>query len=77
MNSFNIYTFLAQLRQKRIHFELASYRENAIMILASVPGERWEIEFLENGQVEVEIFKSDGQIYDSNVFAELFTKFSD
>lgn len=43
------------------------------LLLVSVPGERWEIEFLEDGQVEVEIFQSDGQILDKDALSKLLS----
>jgi len=46
-------TFLQQLEHGHIHYTLASHRHEAIMVCVTVPGERWEIEFLEDGSVEV------------------------
>ncbi len=43
----------------------------------SVPGERWEIEFSKNGDIEVEIFRCDGTIFDESILKELFNKFSE
>jgi hypothetical protein len=37
-----------------------------------VPGERWEIEFLTDGAIEVERFVSRGEIEDSAALNELF-----
>jgi len=34
------------------------------MIEVTVPGQRWEIEFLEDGTVDIEKFISDGKMYD-------------
>jgi hypothetical protein len=42
-----------------------------------VPGERWEIEFLETGDIEIEIFKSNGEILDARALDDLCTRFSD
>ena len=47
------------------------------MVNVATPGERWEIEFMATGQVEVEIFKSDGSIFGKEVLSELFAKYSD
>ena len=35
-----------------IHYTLASHRDDAIMVLITVPGERWEVErFISNGEI--------------------------
>jgi hypothetical protein len=68
---------LKQLDQANLHYTLASYREDAIMVLVTVPGERWEIEFLGDGSVEVERFRSHGEICGEEVLQELFTKYAD
>jgi len=55
--------FLNDLGQKGISYTLAHNRDEAIMVVVAVPGERWEIEFLRDGSVEVERFISNGEIY--------------
>ncbi len=35
-----------------------------VMVMVSVPGERWEVEVFEDGSVECEKFMSNGQIRD-------------
>jgi hypothetical protein len=47
------------------------------MISASVPGERWEIEISRDGDVDFEIFCSDGEMYDGAFMEEKINKFSD
>lgn len=77
-NVFNhLMAFLANLEKGKIHYTLTHPRENAIMISVVVPGERWEIEFLDDGSVEVERFISDGEISDETALGELLTKYSD
>ena len=56
---------------------LQSCRDEAIMVLVTMPGERWEVEFLTDGSVEVERFVSDGEIYGEEILRELFTKYAD
>jgi len=41
------------------------------MATLTVPGERWEVEFLADGSVDVEHFVSDGQIYSDAMLDEL------
>jgi hypothetical protein len=70
-------TFLKQLEEARIHYALACHREDAIMVLVTVPGERWEVEFLGDGSIEVERFLSNGEICGEEVLHELWTRYAD
>jgi len=70
-------TLLKKLEQAHIHYTLASHREDAIMVLVTVPGERWEIEFLGDGSVEVERFLSNGEICGEEALHELLCKYAD
>jgi hypothetical protein len=73
----DIYGLLRRLVERKIPHRLNSIRDDAIMIEVPVPGERWEIEFFANGEVEIEIFRSDGKIHDAKALDELFTRWSD
>ena len=68
---------LGRLREAKIHHQLRDTREGAVSVDVAVPGERWEIDFLEDGSVEVEVFRSDGTIDGEPKLAELFTAHSD
>ena len=69
--------FLSRLERSRIHFLLARVRAGYVMVQIAVPGERWEVEFGEEGEVEIEVFKSDGTIAGSEALADLFERFDD
>ena len=69
--------FLKHLEQAHMHYMLASHREEAIMVLVTVPGERWEIEFFSDGAVEVERFLSNGEIGGKEALHELLTRYAD
>jgi hypothetical protein len=69
--------FLKQLEHGHIHYTLASHRDDAIMVCVTVPGERWEIEFLGDGSVEVERFISNGEISGEEALADLLTQYVD
>lgn len=72
-----ILSFLDQLKKAKIYHSVHSTRDEAISVDVSVPGERWEIDFLEDGSIDVEVFKSDGTIHDKSKLTELFNRFSD
>ena len=42
------------------------------MALVAIAGERWEVEFFEDGSVEVEKFVSNGDLVDKSALAALF-----
>ena len=69
-------TFLIDLEQRGINYTVAHNRDEAIMVIAAAPGERWEIEFIDDGSVEVERFISDGQTCGEEVLAELIARYS-
>jgi len=73
----NLLAFLDDLRAGRIHYELRQRRDDAIMVEVAVPGERWEVEFLKDGSVEAEVFRSDGQIFDASALRDLVARHSD
>lgn len=64
--------FLDRLDGADLHYTLTSVREGAVMVGVTVPGERWEVEFMADGDVEIERFKSDGEIHDYSIIEELF-----
>lgn len=64
--------FLNRLEQHRISYHLEHNRADSIMVLVAVPGERWEVEFMQDGQIEVERFASDGKIEGEETFESLF-----
>ena len=56
---------------------MAHHRDEAIMVTVAVPGERWEVEFLSDGSVEVEKFISNGEITGKEALSELFARYSE
>ncbi|RKD25909.1 hypothetical protein BEP19_02985 [Ammoniphilus oxalaticus] len=69
--------FLNQLEKMKIYYKLNKVRNEAIMVEVAVPGQRWEIEFMEDGTIEIEKFISDQDFYDSNELDVLLRDFSD
>jgi hypothetical protein len=69
--------FLDRLDGADIHYTLSSVREGAILVGVSASEERWEIEFMADGDVEIEVFKSDGELHDYSIIEELFQRHSE
>ena len=66
-----------RLKQAKIAYKLRHSRDDALMIQVNVPGERWEIEFVDYDDevhVEIERFRSNGEMYDESALDELFAK---
>ncbi len=68
--------FLDQLELAKIAYRLERIRDS-IMVVVAVPGERWEVEFFDDGQVEIERFFSTGTIEGDDVLDRLVTEHSD
>ncbi|MCL2048659.1 MAG: hypothetical protein FWG87_08005 [Defluviitaleaceae bacterium] len=68
--------FLQRLEERKIYFKLNKIRDS-ILVEIAVPGQRWEVEFMADGTIEVEKFISTGTIFDHNEIEVLFRDFSD
>ena len=49
-----------RLRDAKLHFRTESYRQDAFSLLVNEPGEYWEIDVLDDGSVDVQVFRSKG-----------------
>jgi len=67
--------FLDELDKRKIHYSLGKIRDG-ILIEVAVPGQRWEIEFMLDGSVEIEKFISSGDIFGDEEIEMLFRDFS-
>lgn len=78
MNSLQkLLDFLSDLDAHKIFFKLARNRPEAIMVEIVVPGERWEVEFFADGNIDVEVFgPSPGIIGGEAELRRLFDEFS-
>jgi hypothetical protein len=66
-----------KLKAANIHHDVTRYREDGVSIIASVPGERWEIDVLDDGEVIVEVYKSQGGCRGEEALKDLFERHSD
>ncbi len=73
----NMLRFLNQLQQSKISYNLAHHRDEALMVIISVPGERWEVEFLDDGSIETERFISEGEIEGEEALNELLALYKE
>ena len=55
--------FLNMLEEKSIYYRLNKVRPMGVMVEIAIPGERWEVEFEDDGSIEIEKFKGDGEIF--------------
>lgn len=78
VNQFSrLLAFLERLDQAQISYSMRHSRDDALMIVAFAPGEYWEIEFLEDGDIDIERYRSNGHIDDESVLEVLFALWSD
>ena len=68
--------FLEKLEERKIFYRLSKIRDG-ILIEIVIPEQRWEVEFMVDGNIEIEKFTSDGTIYDGKELDMLFRDFSD
>ena len=64
--------FLNRLDEFRAPYRIRKIRSESIMVEVVVPGEHWEIEFMDDGTVEIERFRSSGEIRDEKQLEELW-----
>lgn len=78
METKNLNDFLNKLEERKIFYKLDKFRNEAIMVEVAVPGERWEVEFMDDGSIQIEKFISNGDVmYDEKEIETLFKDFSD
>jgi len=68
--------FLSRLDENKIYYRLNKIRDS-ILVEISVPGQRWEVEFMSDGNIEIEKFITDNKILDERELEILFRDFSD
>ncbi len=65
------------LEAARIHYRVTYHRYDAVTIEATVPGERWEIDVLEDGGVDFERFVSAGGVTGEAEMKQLVARFAE
>ncbi len=76
MKNPTIYEFLRLLDEGSIYYTLAAHTLESIMVIVTVPGERWEIDFGEDGEVNYEVFVSRNGVESADL-SELFRRFGE
>ena len=66
-----------ELDARRVPYVLNFARPEALMVSVAIPGERWELEFFEDGHVEVERFVSTGVEADAAAAEKLLGYFDE
>lgn len=72
-----LFSIAAALRDAKISHSLALTRDDAITIVAAVPGQRWEIDVFVNGEIEFEVFRSGGTILTDKELTQMIREFAD
>jgi len=68
---------LDRLDAAEIQYTLSSVSEGSIVVGIDVPGEHWKVEFMDDGDIDVEIYKGDGQVFDYSIIEDLFEEDDD
>lgn len=72
----SLFEFLHRLEEANASFRLGRIRHESILVEVYAPGEHWEVEFMEDGSLEIERFRSGGDIFDADALADLWELFS-
>ena len=64
------------LEENRIYYRLNKVNEN-ILVEVAIPGERWEIEVLRDGAIQIERFVSTGEIAGELTISHIFAMLSE
>ena len=72
-----LFDIIEQLETAKISYTVSKYRYDAVSILAHLPGERWEIDVMEDGEVDFERFVSNGEVVERSVLDECIQRFAD
>jgi len=74
MPDLSIHQLIRELDASNTHYSLTSVREGAVMVQIAFPGERWEVEFFDDREPELEVFRSDGEIRGNETLNQLLLK---
>lgn len=70
-------SIIEKLREARIFFSLSVHREDSITILCKLPGKKVEIDVYADGEVDVEVYCSGGEIHDLNYLREIIRDYAE
>ena len=70
-----VIAFLERLESVKIYYRLNKIRDS-ILVEIAVPGERWEVEFMADGEIVIEKFISNGIVFGESEIEILFRDFS-
>jgi hypothetical protein len=68
--------FLNRLDNAKIYYTIDHTSDDSILVVVAVPGQRWEVQFMADGDVGVEKFLSNGEIHSEIELEKLFSEFS-
>lgn len=66
--------FLERLQDAEMEYELKHSRDDAVSVWVDAVTEKWEVDFVTDGSIDVEVFTSDGSVLDEDSFDELFDR---
>jgi hypothetical protein len=69
-----LHELIRELDASGTHYALTSVREGAVMVQVALPGERWEVEFFDDREPEMEVFTSNGVMSGPERLTELLGK---
>jgi hypothetical protein len=72
-----LYALSERLTGRGIYNEIKAFREDGMTVVAHVPGEYWEIDLLEDGTTNVEVFRTTGEMGDESAIERLISEYGE
>ena len=69
--------FVQRLEGAGLYFMLQYLREDSVLVTVFAPAARWEIEFFDDGNMDVEVFESVGEVEGDEALERLFAEADD
>ena len=73
----SFFDLCAELDRRHVRYDIDSVRDHALLVRVAVPGERWELEVFDNGNIELERFVSQGVESDHDASSKLLAYFDE
>jgi hypothetical protein len=67
-----ILRFLNRLDKEKIPYTIGHFSADSLTVTVVVPGQRWEVQFMGDGEIGIEKFRSNGDIQEGSELESLF-----
>lgn len=72
-----VWNLSERLKSRSIWHEINICRHDGVTVVCHAPGEYWEIDFLEGGGIDVEVYRSTGDLQTESAIEDLIANFGE